>query len=157
MAEKIKPAEILKDIISRISPDETLFIGAASGYLFIGNLEKFRADFPALEKEADKALKKNTERINDIIDEVNGLIDEENRELDGVVLNKIQKNLEKTKKLLTERKVLDSYARVLENEESGTAVIIKGAEYGRYWFKSEYDKQKIAPEDEDEDGREETE
>ena len=45
--------------------------------------------------------------------------------------------------------MIETYEKTLSGEESGIAVIIKGAEHGKYWFKREYDKKQIQADDED--------
>ena len=145
---KDNQVSILKEFMSSIAPDKTVFIGAASGYLFIGDLKAYKADFPKLEEEADKALKKSTESANKLIHELNKKIDEENEHADGALMPKIQNELFMTKKTLSEREIIETYEKILDGEESGLAVIIKGSEHGKYWFKREYDKKMIQPDDE---------
>lgn len=150
---KGKVTTILDAVMSKMSEEKTVFIGAASGYLFIGTMEEYRADFPAIEAEADEALKNTTKKINELIEEINAAISEENEHLDGIKLNEIQRNLTEVKKTLREREVLEVYEKILDGNESGTAVIIRGSERGRYWFRKEYE-EKRGFQDEEEDDEE---
>lgn len=150
---KGKVATILDAVMSKMSEEKTVFIGAASGYLFIGTMKEYRADFPAIEAEADEALKNTTKKINELIEEINAAISEENEHLDGIKLNEIQRNLTEVKKKLREREVLEVYEKILDGNESGTAVIIRGSERGRYWFRKEYE-EKRGFQDEEEDDEE---
>lgn len=150
---KGKVTTILDAVMSKMSEEKTVFIGAASGYLFIGTMKEYRADFPAIEAEADEALKNTTRKINELIEEINAAISEENEHLDGIKLNEIQRNLTEVKKTLREREVLEVYEKILDGNESGTAVIIRGSERGRYWFRKEYE-EKRGFQDEEEDDEE---
>lgn len=150
---KGKVTTILDAVMSKMSEEKTVFIGAASGYLFIGTMKEYRADFPAIEAEADEALKNTTKKINELIEEINAAISEENEHLDGIKLNEIQRNLTEVKKTLREREVLEVYEKILDGNESGTAVIIRGSERGRYWFRKEYE-EKRGFQDEEEDDEE---
>ena len=150
---KGKVTTILDAVMSKMSEEKTVFIGAASGYLFIGTMKEYRADFPAIEAEADEALKNTTKKINELIEEINAAISEENEHLDGIKLKEIQRNLTEVKKTLREREVLEVYEKILDGNESGTAVIIRGSERGRYWFRKEYE-EKRGFQDEEEDDEE---
>lgn len=150
---KGKVTTILDAVMSKMSEEKTVFIGAASEYLFIGTMKEYRADFPAIEAEADEALKNTTKKINELIEEINAAISEENEHLDGIKLNEIQRNLTEVKKTLREREVLEVYEKILDGNESGTAVIIRGSERGRYWFRKEYE-EKRGFQDEEEDDEE---
>lgn len=148
---KGKVTTILDTVMSKMSEEKTVFIGAASGYLFIGTMKEYRADFPAIEAEADEALKNTTKKINELIEEINAAISEENEHLDGIKLNEIQRNLTEVKKTLREREVLEVYEKILDGNESGTAVIIRGSERGRYWFRKEYEEKRGFQDEEDDD------
>lgn len=148
---KEKVTTILNTVMSKMNEEQTVFIGAASGYLFIGTMKEFRADFPAIEAEADEALRNTTKKINELIEEINAAISEENEHLDGVKLNDIQRNLTEVKKTLREREVLEVYEKILDGNESGTAVIIRGSERGKYWFKKEYEEKRVVLDEDDED------
>ncbi|MBR6507493.1 MAG: hypothetical protein IKT37_07845 [Clostridia bacterium] len=143
---------VLNAVMSKFDEDRTVFIGASCGYLFIGTLKEYRVDFPKIEKEADEELKKTTIKINELIDEINAEISEENENTDGVKLNAILKKLTEVKTKLRDREVLEVYDKILNGNESGTAVIIRGSERGRYWLKKEYEEKRGGiPDEEDEE------
>lgn len=148
---------VLNAVMAKMDEEKTVFIGAASGYLFIGSVKEYKVDFPKIEKEADEALKNTTAKINELIGEINAAIKEENERPDGVKLKKILQNVTDAKTKLRDREVLEVYDKLLGGNESGTAVIIRGAENGRYWFRKEYEEKRgnVADEESDEEFGEE--
>lgn len=139
MGKEMFRSMTLSSLMQKMAANETIFIGAASGFLFIGNLECYKEKFAELEEEADKALNKQTNSVNRLISDINKEIEKENKDRDGTHIAKIQSDLLNVHKKLRERKVLDCYKKILEGDESGTAIIIRGSEMGRYWFKHEFE------------------
>lgn len=133
---------VLNAVMAKMEEDKTVFIGAASGYLFIGSVKEYEVDFPEIEKKADEALKKTTSKINELIAKINAAINEENERPDGIKLNEILQNVKEVKTKLRDREVLEVYDKLLGGNESGTAVIIRGTENGKYWFRKEYEERR---------------
>lgn len=129
----------LEELMKRVDPKETVFIGAASGYLFIGNLDTYKADFDQI--NADIMAKDNSivETCNEAIDQLNQEIERFNTFGDGEELRSIKSKLDKIKKSLYQREVVDVYRKMMKGDDAGIAVIIRGGEPGKYWFKEEYD------------------
>ncbi len=151
MKQEKENSTVLNAVMSKFDEDRTVFIGASCGYLFIGTLKEYRVDFPKIEKEADEELKKTTFKINELIEEINAEISEENENSDGVKLNAILKKITEVKTKLRDRSVLEVYEKILDGNESGTAVIIRGSERGRYWLKKEYEEKRVVQDEDDEE------
>ena len=136
-----KEPMILDKYMKNIKPNENIYIGSGSGYLFIGTLRQYKIDFDKISQDATRQLNKTIERLNALVEHINQEIDKANQELDGHNLPKIKERLTRTKKSLYERIVLDSYKKVMV-DEPGTAIIIRGSENGRFWLRSEYEQVK---------------
>lgn len=149
--EEDKEPSILDQYMKGIKPDEVVYIGSGSGYLFIGTLKQYKVDFEQISDDCTKQLNKTVARLNGLVEHINEEIDKANQDLDGHELPKIKERLTKTKKTLYERIVLDSYKKVME-DEPGTAIIIRGSENGRFWLRSEYDRAKEERERREENG-----
>lgn len=140
--DQLEKRVTLEEFMEKVDENETLFIGATSGYLFIGNVKRFREDFPKISRKAHRELENANRKLIALINETNDLIAKENEERDGTKLPSIRCNLQEIKRDLFKRKVLDSYEKILEGEESGRAVIISGTESGSFWFKKEYEERR---------------
>ena len=134
----------LNELMKDAKPGTNYFIGAASGFIFCGTIKTYRADFEAISQECTKALIEREKTINRSIKHINASIQLENEACEGEYLPEINGALSITNKSLFERKVIDCYKKILQEEESGYAVIIRGAEHGDFWFKGEYDKKRGA-------------
>ena len=143
---------ILDEAITRLDQGQTFFIGASSGWIFIGNRNAYERRIEAL----------------------SGAIYEEHRKRYTSYLNRLQMALKEPKKTyairmgnhtyyrsyksyvkslsrmlklyesvylqyvpLRERLVLDVYNKYVDR---GIAIIIEGQERGPYWLESEYKK-----------------
>lgn len=142
MGKKVTLNELMKDA----KPGRNFFIGAASGFIFCGDIQAYRADFDAISEECTKALIAKEKVINRQIEHINELIKSENKVCEGEHIPEINGGLSITDKSLFDRKVIECYKKISQGTESGYAVIIRGSEYGDFWFKSEYDKKRKAKE-----------
>ena len=134
-----KEKNTLDRFMELYAKDRTVFVGAASGYLFIGDLETYKRDIKSLDAQAKDALEKRTRLVAKLVEEVNKLIREENERGDGTKFPIIEEKLSEIKAGISERRVVESYQKILRGVEAGTACIISGNEHGKYWLKSEYD------------------
>lgn len=139
MKAKNKEPQVLDEFMKLWGEDHMVFVGALSGYIFIGNLTAYKRDIAKLDAQAKAALERKTNQVRLMVDDVNKLIDEENEHGDGVNLPRIDRAFSEIKTGISQRRIIETYEKVLDGAESGVAVIIAGAEVGKYWLKSEYD------------------
>ena len=141
-ASKEEPKTSLDELMEHADAEETFFVGASTGYIFIGTVATYKEDIEKISSRCVKALNNEAKLINNEINEVNKLLLLENDEQAGVEYPAIRYKLRQITKGLQKRKVIETYQKILEDEEAGTAVIIRGLEGGRFWFKKEYDASK---------------
>lgn len=136
----------LLEALMLIPDDEVIHIGSGTGFLFVGTKESFARDEDVIYADCIKAARKNTQLCLKQIQEQTEKIGKRRTKLED--LRKIAEEIsECCKKLgeytenfipLSRRSVLDAYPRQLND---GVILLISGTESGKYWDKTEYDKE----------------
>lgn len=136
----------LTEALREIPDDEIVHIGSGTGFLFVGNKDTFEHDEDTIYADCIKAAKKNTQLCMKQIQEQTERIGkkrtklEDLRKIAGEISECCKKLGEYTENFipLSHRNVLDAYPRQLND---GIILLIGGTESGRYWDKTEYDKE----------------
>ena len=137
----------LADALREIQDDEIVHIGSGTGFLFVGDKDAFERDEEKINKECrERAIKMMTLYL-DNIQKATHNIGEKRIKLEELKnrVDAIQKLCDKVSEMkdnlipLSERTVREIYPRI---QGDGVIVLIEGAESGRYWYKSEYDKER---------------
>lgn len=132
----------LTEFLETVAEDEYVYLGAMSGYLWIGKPAEIIEKLPSLDADYTERIRGNTKKNDWRIRETEGLLTKND---DPYVERRLIKELERLNKRKTklaerlekripfgEREVRDVYRRRLV-EPVGTCVIIKGREFGDYW------------------------
>ena len=148
--EQTEKKNKLSDLLSSMSDDELIFVGAATSWFFIGTVEEYRH----YEKAVDRKLKdywkekirleKNSFKLLlfSYLDNIDREIQtHKDPETDGCNLTTWYRTYFKNIgyrnnfKPTSEREVLDTYPRM----EEGTAIILEGSEVGEYYDSEEWE------------------
>lgn len=137
----------LADALREIPDDKVLHIGSGTGFLFVGNKDTFEEDEEKISKECrERAIKMmalymgNIRKATCDIGQKRIKLEELKNRVDV-----IQKLCDKVSEMkdnlipLSERTVREVYPRI---QGDGVIILIQGTENGRYWYKSEYDKER---------------
>lgn len=132
----------LIEFLKNADKDECVYLGAMSGFLWIGYPTEILEKLPELDEEYTEIIRDSIKRNAWKIRETEGFISKND---DPYVERRLLKELERLNKRKTklaerlekripfgEREVRDVYRRRLV-EPVGTCVIIKGREFGYYW------------------------
>lgn len=137
----------LSEALEEIPDDEVVHIGSGTGFLFVGNKGTFAEDEEKISKECRGRAIKMMALHMDNIRKVTHNIGQKRIRLEELKnrVDIIQKLCDKVGEMmgnlipLPERTVREVYPRI---EGDGVIVLISGTENGRYWYKSEYDKER---------------
>ena len=138
----------LADALMEIPDNEVIHIGSGTGFLFVGDKDTFEEDEEKINKECrERAIKMMTLYLDNIqkathnIGEKRIKLEELKNRVD-IIQNLCDKVSEMKDNLipLPERTVREVYPRI---QGDGVIILIQGTENGRYWYKSEYDKERV--------------
>lgn len=146
----------LDEVIKAIKVDDVdIFIGASSGWLFIGNKMQYENEIDAL---SEAIYEKHEKRYNSYTNRLQMVLKEPKKtyaiHINGGTYYRSYKSyvksLSRMMKLyegiylnyvpLRQRNVLDIY---MKDAEEGVAIIIEGQENGPYWTKGEQNEKRI--------------
>lgn len=136
----------LRELLNVLDPDETVFIGARTNYIFVGKPKEFLKDAESYDEDYLKQLRK---LISNRIDELNSVesdtkLPPEQREY---MINSLNRRIERWRRAMKnripflDRPIIDQYEKTYEE---GLAIIIKGTETGDYWTQDEFENKKGA-------------
>lgn len=129
----------LSEALEEIPDDEVVHIGSGTGFLFVGGKDAFEEDERGITEQCQKRAAKMIQRyVKDIERIAIAVALEEQLEEILNLCDKINEQVGNMKPI-TERTVREVYPRI---EGDGVIVLISGTENGRYWYKSEYDKER---------------
>ena len=149
--------KLIEFLNTKVEQDEYVYLGAASGYLWIGKPAEVIAKLPDLDADFIERIKSNIERNERYIGykeaHVKGVEDDIRKGGDAYRLGRVKKIHERELKKyrnrrdrlverlenrvpFAEREVKDVYHKYLV-APSGTVVVIEGEEFGDYWMLSE--------------------
>ena len=148
---------LIEFLNTKVEQDEYVYLGAASGYLWIGKPAEIIAKLPDLDADFIERIKSNIERNERYIGykevHIKGVEDNIRKGGDEYRLKRVKKIHERELKKyqnrrdrlveqlenrvpFAEREVKDVYHKHLV-APSGTVVVIEGEELGDYWMLSE--------------------
>lgn len=144
----------LKDYLSTIDDDTIVSIGAAGcgGYIYIGragDIDKIRANFDSSHKVLINRCNRLEKTIGHMVSVPPKFTDDTDKNR-KIVLIRAEELTEAYNSYKGLKDYLDNYVdpfdrRVMKNYqrdcEEGITLLVKGKEIGKYWFKSEFDKQ----------------
>lgn len=139
--------------VSKLPPQETLYIGSASGFFFIGTVTEFERKIDGITDRYRESFRKTAisheNRLHGMTHECLKKKDDENafefaqRLIDlGEAIKREIKTADKARKRnaeftdIRDRKVSDIYEKGIYH---GIAIIVDGAENGGYWTKEEWE------------------
>lgn len=129
----------LADALREIPGDEIVHIGSGTGLLFVGDKDTFEEDERQITEQCQKRAAKMIQRYVKDIERIAIAVALE-EQLDSILdlCDKINEQVRNIKPI-TERTVREVYPRI---QGDGVIVLIQGTENGRYWDKTEYDKER---------------
>ena len=117
------------EFYARYYPEETVFVGAASCFFYIGGAEELIYKADAIGKKFIEHYRKAIKSNEDVYEHSH----DPSRRIDAFrAMRTNKRKLEECTPLLG-RKVLDVYPRIT----GGTAIIVEGSECGSYWSEEE--------------------
>lgn len=113
---------------------EMIYVGASSGFFFIGSIEEFLRDSDDLSIEILKGIEN---RVNELYQRWKSVADESKK---PEIYRTYQNNLEKMKnfRLLKNRTVKEYYPSIRCLNKNHMVIIVEGDEIGRYITRDEY-------------------